>query len=94
MSAGGGSRPLWRADGRELYFLGPGNRLMAAAVAVTGISPSVKPASPVFDAPLFGGLYAPVADGTRFLVAMAAPATNVVPMELLVNPLVPGSGVE
>jgi Tol biopolymer transport system component len=89
VSAGGGSRPMWRADGRELYFLGTGGRLMAAAISFAGSSPSVAPASAVFDAPLFGGLYAPVANGTRFLIAMAAPSTDVVPMELVVNPLVP-----
>ena len=89
VSAGGGSRPLWRADGGELYFVGPGNRLMAAAISFAGASPSVAPASPVFEAPLFGGLYAPAANGTRFLIAMPAPSPDVVPMELVVNPLVP-----
>jgi serine/threonine protein kinase len=89
VSAGGGSRPLWRADGRELYFVGPGNRLMAAAISFTGTSPVVAQASPVFDAPLFGGLYAPAANGARFLIAMPAPSTDVVPMELVVNALVP-----
>ena len=89
VSAGGGQRPLWRADGRELYFVGPGNRLMAAAVSFTGPTPAVAPASPVFDAPLFGGLYAPAPTGTRFLIAMPSPSTDVVPMEIVVNPLVP-----
>ena len=90
VSAGGGWRPLWRGDGRELYFVGPGNRLMAAAISFTASSPVVAPASPVFDAPLFGGLYAPAANGARFLIAMPAPSTDVVPIELVVNPLVPG----
>ena len=54
---------MWRADGRELYFVGPGNRLMAAAISFAGASPSVAPASPLFEAPLFGGLYAPAANG-------------------------------
>jgi hypothetical protein len=89
VSAGGGSRPLWRADGRELYFVGPGNRLMTAAISFPGLSPAAAPASPVFDAPLFGGLYAPAANGARFLIAMPAPSTDVVAMELVVNPLVP-----
>ncbi len=70
--------------------LSPGNRLMTAAISFTGISPAAAPASPVFDAPLFGGLYAPAANGARFLIAMPAPSTDVVPMELAINPLVPG----
>jgi hypothetical protein len=89
VSAGGGFRPLWRADGRELYFVGPGNRLMAAAISVAGMSPVVAQASPVFEAPLFGGLYAPAGNGARFLIALPAPSTDVVPMEVVINPLVP-----
>ncbi len=83
-------RPLWRADGRELYFVGPGNRLMAAAISFTGSAPSVAPASPVFDAPLFRrAVCARRRTAARFLIAMPAPSTDVVPMELIVNPLVP-----
>jgi Tol biopolymer transport system component len=88
-SSGGGARPMWRGDGRELYFVAPGSRLMAAPVSVTNGAPSVASASALFQVPLFGGLYAPAADGKRFLVAMPAPSTDVVPMELRLNPLVP-----
>jgi eukaryotic-like serine/threonine-protein kinase len=89
VSVGGGGRPLWRADGRELFFVGPGNRLMAANVNVNGATPTVAAASSVFDVPLFGGLYAPSANGSRFVIAMPAPSTDVVPMELRINALVP-----
>jgi Tol biopolymer transport system component len=89
VSVGGGHRPLWRADGRELYFVGPGNRLMASSVTINGITPAIAPASSVFDVPLFGGLYAPAPNGNRFVIAMPAPSTDVVPMELRINPLVP-----
>jgi Tol biopolymer transport system component len=89
VSAGGGQRPMWRGDGRELFFVAPGNRLMAAGVTTNGVSVSVAPASSVFDVPLFGGLYAPSPNGNRFVIAMPAPSTDVVPMELRVNPLAP-----
>jgi hypothetical protein len=79
---------MWRADGRELYFVGAGGRLMAASVSTTGGSPSVTPPTVLLQIPLFGGLYAPAANGQRFLIAMAAPSTDVVPIELIVNPLV------
>jgi Tol biopolymer transport system component len=88
VSTGGGHRAMWRADGRELYFVGSGGRLMAASVSVTGGSPSVTPPTVLLQIPLFGGLYAPSANGQRFLIAMAAPSTDVVPIELIVNPLV------
>ena len=85
VSSGGGVRPLWRQDGRELYFVGAGNRLMAASLSGAAAS---APA-PLFQAPLFAGLYAPAPDGARFVIATPAPSTDVVPMELLLNPLSP-----
>jgi serine/threonine protein kinase len=88
-SSGGGARPMWRGDGRELFFVAQGNRLMGAAVSATAGAPSVAPASVLFEVPLFGGLYAPAPDGKRFLIAMPAPSTDVVPMEVRINPLAP-----
>jgi eukaryotic-like serine/threonine-protein kinase len=85
VSAGGGLRPLWRGDGREIYYVGTGNRLMSAAITMTGASLSVGSPLVLFEAPLFGGLYAPAADGSRFLIALPAPSTDVVPIEVRVN---------
>ena len=87
VSSGGGQRPMWRRDGRELFFVASGSRLMAASATVTGASLTVGPAATLFEVPLFGGLYVPGADGKRFLIAMAAPSTDVVPMELQINRL-------
>jgi Tol biopolymer transport system component/predicted Ser/Thr protein kinase len=38
VSTQGGSMPRWRADGKELYYLAPDFKLMAAAVVVQGAS--------------------------------------------------------
>jgi hypothetical protein len=84
VSSGGGQRPLWRGDGRELYFVNTGNRLMAAPIS-SGGAPSIP--SELFEAPLFGSLYAPARDGSRFLIAVPAPSTDIVPMEIRVNAL-------
>jgi len=89
VSSGGGSRPMWRGDGRELYYVTAGSRLIATSIGATGAAPTVGPGTPLFEVPLFGGLYAPAADGKRFLIALPAPSTDVVPMELRLNPLVP-----
>ena len=89
VSSGGGLRPAWRGDGRELYFVASGSRLMAAAVTASGASATVGPAVTLFEVPLFGALYAPSVDGRRFLIAMPAPSTDVVPMELQINRLRP-----
>ena len=50
---------------------------------------TVGPSATLFEVPLFGGLYAPSADGRRFLIAMPAPSSDVVPMELQINRLRP-----
>jgi hypothetical protein len=89
VSSGGGQRPMWRGDGRELYFVGAGSRLMAASVSSSRGSLSVTPPSVLLQMPLFGGLYAPAGNGRRFLIAMAADSPDVVPIEIVVNPLAP-----
>jgi Tol biopolymer transport system component len=87
VSSGGGARPMWRRDGRELFFVGADNRLMTAAVTSGSPLPSIAAATPLFQATLFGGLYVPSPDGQRFLVATPAASTEVVAMELIVNVL-------
>jgi dipeptidyl aminopeptidase/acylaminoacyl peptidase len=85
VSSRGGSEPLWRTDGRELYFLGEGRTLMAAAVA----SARVGVPMPLFRTrvPVTGNgyrmPYRVSADGQRFLVNTTpddtrAPAIHVV----------------
>ncbi|MGE3491620.1 MAG: protein kinase [Vicinamibacterales bacterium] len=86
VSSGGGSRPMWRADGRELYFVTPDGRVMVAPVAAGSVS---GPPTALFTATLFNGLFAPAADGQRFLVARPAPSPDIVPMELLLTPIAP-----
>jgi hypothetical protein len=82
VSTGGGSRPLWRGDGRELFYVAPDGRLMAAPVA-DGVA---APATALFSGALFGGLFAPAPDGRRFLVARPAASPDVVPMEVVLGP--------
>ena len=71
ISRGGGARPLWAPDGRELFYLTPGRRLMAVGVQT---EPSFAPGAAE---EVFGGYYAGAAfgrtydispDGERFLM--------------------------
>ena len=69
----GGSTPKWRADGKELYFLGPNfDKVMAAGVRVVGASfQSDNPRELFAAAPIPSVPWAPydvTADGQRFLV--------------------------
>jgi Tol biopolymer transport system component len=61
-----GGNPQWRADGKELYWIGEGGTLMAASMDLTGAA--VRPGRPevLFKTTL--GFYQPSRDGRRFLV--------------------------
>jgi serine/threonine protein kinase len=83
ISTRGGRSPRWRADGRELYYVEPGGRVMRVPIAT---APTFSPGAPellfqhagLTDAPAgatFG--YDVTPDGSRFLVAV--PTADVVP---------------
>jgi eukaryotic-like serine/threonine-protein kinase len=92
ISAGGGSQPRWRRDGRELYYLSSNNQLMSVEVT---IGPSFKAGvpKPLFEAPIqpsadpFGALWTwdVTADGHRFLVNEAPTGSNLSPLTVVLN---------
>ena len=75
VSAAGGIHPLWRSDGKELYYINPDGAMMAAPITVT--RNSLEPGAPVvlFPTRIYGGgadiqlgrQYDVTADG-RFLI--------------------------
>ena len=78
ISTGGGSEPVWRGDGEEMFYLAPDGTLMA--VRVTMVAGRIEPARPHV---LFrtripgrslrnGSTYAATADGQRFLITTAS----------------------
>ncbi|MFN2441695.1 MAG: hypothetical protein ABR517_03320, partial [Thermoanaerobaculia bacterium] len=78
VSRDGGSRPRWRGDGNELYFLAPGGGVMAMDVGEDFGSPRV-----LFVAADAADLE-PAPDGSRFLVQLEE-RTAEPPIHLLVN---------
>ena len=72
VSVKGGGQPKWRADGRELFFTTPANRLMAVAVRDAGERIDVSLPSELFEIRGLEGPdyddYAASADGQRFLI--------------------------
>ncbi len=72
VSVHGGSRPQWRRDGRELYFIARDGRLMAVSVTPTGSRVQIGEPQVLFEAPPLNvwfnrTQYAASADGQRFL---------------------------
>jgi Tol biopolymer transport system component len=86
ISTGGGMNPEWSRDGRELYYVSPDNKLMAAELTLGRDSaiPSI-PRELFAISPGTAGFppYTVAPDGKRFLVSV--PAGGSQPLELVVN---------
>jgi hypothetical protein len=87
VSTAGGIHPVWRADGKELYYLNPEGAMMAVPVNANGDSPVLGNPETLFPTRIVGGgeevaqgrQYDVSADG-RFLIntdleGIAAPIT-------------------
>jgi Tol biopolymer transport system component len=87
ISTHGGSEPIWRGDGKELFYA-KGNRLMAIDVNPDGESFQKGLAKELFEAPLAEerrSNYAVAADGKRFLVNVRVEDTNKAQFTVMVN---------
>ena len=80
VSSGGGTRPLWARNGRELFYLGPAGKLMAVPIqpgpGFTRGNATVVVERPYFTAPVLGRSYDVSSDGTRFLMIKDTPAST------------------
>ena len=93
VSRDGGRHPVWRRDGRELFFLSPDSRMMAAAIDTTrqfeaGIpQPLFGSASTVTVSTFVGNgvQYAVSKDGKRFLVNTVQQQPSTTPLTVVVN---------
>jgi serine/threonine protein kinase len=72
VSSTGGSRPRWRRDGKELFYVSGDNRMMSAPIRL-GESADVKAPQTLFSLDIAGWRdYDVVADGTKFLFVLNA----------------------
>jgi eukaryotic-like serine/threonine-protein kinase len=89
ISRDGGSQPVWRADGRELFYLRSDGSLMAVPIAATGQFDAGVPQALFRTAvPIFGtsrGQYAVTKDGKRFLTTATPDKASVAPLTVVVN---------
>lgn len=80
ISTDGGTKPRWRADGKELFFLAPNGKLMAVPIEPGGSFGAPRmlfQASNAID-------FEPAPDGSRFLVQLEEPSLDP-PVHLLMN---------
>jgi Tol biopolymer transport system component len=88
ISTGGGSWPRWRRDGAEIFYIGPDNKLMAAAVNSKGSNFDVGAVKPLFEThavTAFRYSYAVSADGQRFLINTVPEQAASAPITVVVN---------
>ncbi|MGE5176984.1 MAG: protein kinase domain-containing protein [Hyphomicrobiales bacterium] len=81
ISTDGGMQPSWRGDGRELYYLTPGQQLMSVSVE-PGSPPRFSRPRALFKAPvilrvLTRDVYLPTHDGQKFLMLTPAQKATV-----------------
>lgn len=90
ISTSGGAEPMWRRDGKELFYLAPDDKLMAVAVsAVSGAFQAGIPKD-LFQAQLmpisyWRNIYDASPDGQRFLMLVPANEAKPAPITVVVN---------
>jgi Tol biopolymer transport system component len=88
ISTGGGIGPLWREDGKELFYYAGDGKLMAVAVR-GGASFEAGVPAPLFEFRAGGNLITPyysvTRDGQRFLLSTIVEAEVAAPLTIVVN---------
>lgn len=87
ISSGGGFLPLWRGDGKELFYLTEDGKVMSVETE-TGAAFKSRVAKQLFQVDIKrapGYPYAVASDGTRFLINTPAEASTTAPMMVVLN---------
>jgi Tol biopolymer transport system component len=87
VSPSGGLLPRWSRTGKEIFFIGPGERINVAEVTTQGDTFEVGRTQPLFDVrgQRPGNVYDVTPDGQRFLVNTASDQLNAGSVTLVVN---------
>jgi Tol biopolymer transport system component/predicted Ser/Thr protein kinase len=91
VSSGGGEEPRWRQDGKELFYVAAGGKMMAAAVTAGASFEASSPAAlfqthrrqPISAQDVFS--YDVSTDGQRFLIITKVDEANAAPPSVLLN---------
>ena len=86
VSKGGGSRPRWNRDGKEMFYLAADGKVMAVEVSI-GASVQAGVPQPLFGTHLTSQFakFAVTGDGRRFLVPAPASEVSSSPMTVVIN---------
>jgi hypothetical protein len=88
VSIGGGVEPMWRKDGKELFYLSPEYSVVSVSFA-PGTPPVIGRPKPLFRAPVNTSTsrnhYAVTPDGQRFLINVEDQSSYLSPITVMVN---------
>jgi serine/threonine protein kinase len=88
VSTAGGSRPSWRKDGKELYFLSTDHEITAVDVKPNGANLQLGAPHVLFKANTVAGsvgTYTASADGKKFVMNTVLPQSTSEPLTLITN---------
>ena len=94
ISSQGGHSPRWRPDSRELYYLNPDFKMVAAKLSLQGSSITAETPVTLFQTNIVKATNRQqydVADDGRFLILTELPNSSAEPVHLLLNWRPPGS---
>ena len=91
VSVGGGTQPLWRRDGKEIFYIAPDSKVMAVPVTTGATFQRGTPVA-LFTAPIYDGAtgttnkaWDVTPDGTRFLINSVVTETASTPITAVLN---------
>ena len=89
VSTSGGSDPMWRSDGRELFYLAPNDEVMTVSINTDSAAFEASAPHPLFQARLVDWVmrdrYAVSPDGQRFLMLAPAGESKSSPIHVVAN---------
>jgi eukaryotic-like serine/threonine-protein kinase len=89
ISRDGGAQPRWRRDGKEIFFIAPDRKLMAADVKLAGSNFEVSVPKPLFQTQIAGPIprnrYDVFGNGQRFLIITPRQENNLTPITVVAN---------
>jgi eukaryotic-like serine/threonine-protein kinase len=88
ISNAGGTQPVWRSDGKEIFYISLDGRMMAVGVESGADFFRPGPAKPLFQTRVSANnwsQYDVTPDGRRFLIAQPAEGSKETPISVIVN---------
>ncbi|MBI4417903.1 MAG: PD40 domain-containing protein, partial [Ignavibacteriales bacterium] len=85
VSTTGGDSPVWRRDGREIFYISTDNKMMAAEIRVSGSTVVIGTEQELFTRTPIMSDYDVFPDGKRFLINRTIEPTGTDPLTIFVN---------